>query len=82
MNVQADREAIAFMLAKQTSGNQYAPTGAAYIAADGTLWHQYNNTRLDHVPAMWITTRLGIHDALRSFTYRITDDMMVLEDVF
>lgn len=81
MNVQADREALQSFLARQTSGNQYAPTGAAYIAADGTLWHQYTHKNIDDAH-MWVTTRLGIHDALRTFTYRITNDMMVLEDVF
>lgn len=79
MNVQADREALQSFLRSYYPAGNIAPTGAAYIACDGTLWHQFTDSYVDG-EIRWYTSR--VNSAFASFTYRITNDTMVLEDVF
>lgn len=75
-DITADRQALTAFINKRTAAG---PTGLAYIATDGTIWHQYTNLDADGDAPMWATTRTG---AVGAFTYRITDDMMVLEEAF
>lgn len=78
MNAQADRQALATFLKRDTVA-EVNPTGRAYIAADGTIWHEFTSTRIDD-DGFWATTR--VTSALAKYTLRATNDMFILEEVF
>ena len=78
MNAITDRQALAAFLKRDTVA-EVNPTGRAYIAADGTIWHEFTSTRIDD-DGFWATTRVA--SALSKYTLRVTNDMMVLEEAF
>ena len=79
MNAQADRQALTSLINSHGFAGA-GPTGNAYIAVDGTIWHEYVNLDADGDPSMWATTR--VTSALQAYTYRITNDTTDLEEAF
>ena len=56
MNVLEDRQQLGVALRFGPDRHNLAPTGNAYVATDGTLWHEFVTMDVDDV-TYWLTTR-------------------------
>lgn len=72
MNVLEDRQQLGQALRYGPDRHNLAPTGNAYVAVDGTLWHEFVTMDVDDMN-VWLTTRPNPkvrfnRDPVRNFT--------------
>jgi hypothetical protein len=60
MNVLQDRQQVGAALRLGPLRHVLAPTGTAYVAVDGTLWHEFVSMDVDS-ENYWVTTRPDPH---------------------